>query len=194
MGECWQHNCGLAFTFKIWLPALWRPRPILLFSAGGDRPRHPSAEPVVFATGSNSTAGPGHTAIYTPPAVPTDPGTGAVGPDFPNGDNAGDSFAVLLPNGNVLVKGVSGRLYEFDGVNLTPTLNGSGALMVLPTGQVVVANGNTVSLTLLPTRHIRLRGHRLSRVIQQMSCAAQLTKSSADSSMACRKRLHLETS
>lgn len=100
----------------------------------------------VFATGSNSTAGPGHTAIYTPPQVPTDPGTWAVGPDFPNGDNAGDSFAVLLPNGNVLVKGVSGRLYEFDGVNLTPTLNGSGALMVLPTGQVVVANGNTVSL------------------------------------------------
>ena len=98
----------------------------------------------VFATGSNSTAGPGHTAIYTPPAVPTDPGTWTVGPDFPNGDNAGDSFAVLLPNGNVLVKGVSGRLYEFDGVNLTPTMNASGALMVLPTGQVVVANGNTV--------------------------------------------------
>jgi len=100
----------------------------------------------VFATGSNSTAGPGHTAIYTPPAVPTDPGTWTVGPDFPNGDNAGDSFAVLLPNGNVLVKGVSGRLYEFDGVNLTPTLSASGALMVLPTGQVVVANGNTVRL------------------------------------------------
>jgi hypothetical protein len=100
----------------------------------------------VFATGSNSTAGPGHTAIYTPPAVPTDPGTWAVGPDFPNGDNAGDSFAVLLPNGNVLVEGVSGRLYEFDGVNLTPTLNASGALMVLPTGQVVVANGSNVRL------------------------------------------------
>ena len=100
----------------------------------------------VFATGSYSTAGPGHTAIYTPPAVPTDPGTWAVGPDFPNGDNAGDSFAVLLPNGNALVEGVSGRLYEFDGVNLTPTLNASGALMVLPTGQVVVANGSNVRL------------------------------------------------
>jgi Kelch motif len=99
----------------------------------------------VFATGSNSAAGPGHTAIYTPPAVPTDPGTWTPGPDFPNGDNAGDSFAALLPNGNVLVLGNSGELYQFDGVNLIPELNASGALLVLPTGQVVVAN-NTVRL------------------------------------------------
>jgi hypothetical protein len=99
----------------------------------------------VFATGSNSTAGPGHTAIYTPPRVPTDPGTWAPGPDFPNGDNAGDSFAVLLPNGNVLVLGNSGELYEFDGVNLVPELSASGALLVLPTGEVIVAN-NTVRL------------------------------------------------
>jgi hypothetical protein len=100
----------------------------------------------VFATGSNSTAGPGHTAVYTPGALPTDPGTWISGPDFPNGDNAGDSFAVLLPNGNVLVLGNSGRLYEFNGVNFTPTLNASGSLLVLPTGQVIVANGNTVRL------------------------------------------------
>ncbi len=99
----------------------------------------------VFATGSNSTAGPGHTAIYTPPTVPTDPGTWTPGPDFPNGDNAGDSFAALLPNGNVLVLGNSGELYEFDGVNLIPELNASGALLVLPTGEVIVA-ANTVSL------------------------------------------------
>jgi hypothetical protein len=64
-----------------------------------------------------------------------------VGPDFPNGDNAGDSFAVLLPNGNALVEGVSGTLYEFDGTNLNPTLSAFGALMVLPTGQVLVSNG-----------------------------------------------------
>jgi hypothetical protein len=90
----------------------------------------------VLCTGSNSIAGPGHTALYTPSTA-----TWAVGPDFPNGDNAGDSFSVLLPNGNALVEGVSGKLYEFDGTNLNPTLTAFGALMVLPTGQVLVSNG-----------------------------------------------------
>ena len=99
----------------------------------------------VFATGSNSTAGPGHTAIYIPPTAPTDPGAWTPGPDFPNSDNAGDSFAALLPNGNVLVLGNSGKLYEFNGVSLIPELNASGALLVLPTGEVSVA-ANTVRL------------------------------------------------
>src|SRR5439155_1028589 len=90
----------------------------------------------VFCTGSYSTNGPGHTALYTPSTA-----TWAVGPDFPNGDNAGDSFSVLLPNGNALVEGVTGTLYEFDGTNLNPTLTASGALMVLPTGQVLVSSG-----------------------------------------------------
>ena len=94
----------------------------------------------VFATGSvpqgQNTA---HTAIYTPGPNPSDPGTWTVGPDFPNGDEAGDSFAALLPNGNVLVLGVSGRLYEFDGTNLTPGPIGPGSLLVLPTGEVLVA-------------------------------------------------------
>jgi hypothetical protein len=89
----------------------------------------------VFCTGSYSTVGPGHTALYTPST-----GTWAVGPDFPNGDNAGDSFAALLPNGNALVEGVSGTLYEFDGTNLNTTLSAFGALMVLPTGQILVSN------------------------------------------------------
>ena len=100
----------------------------------------------VFATGSDSSAGPGHTAIYTPPTVVGDPGTWVVGPDFPNNDNAGDSFTVLLPNGNALVLGNTGTLYEFDGVNLTQTLRTSGALMVLPTGQVVVSDGSIVKI------------------------------------------------
>src|SRR5579863_2695492 len=65
----------------------------------------------VFATGSNSIAGPGHTAVYTPPVVLTGAGSWSAGPDFPNNDNAGDSFAVLLPDGHVLVEGNSGRLY-----------------------------------------------------------------------------------
>jgi Kelch motif len=89
----------------------------------------------VFCTGSYSTDGPGHTALYTPSTA-----TWIVGPDFPNGDNAGDSFAALLPNGNALVEGVSGTLYEFDGTHLNPTLSAFGALMVLPTGQVLVSS------------------------------------------------------
>ena len=88
----------------------------------------------VFATGSysNNGSGPGHTAIYAPT-------TGwSVGPDFPNGDNAGDSFAVLLTNGNVLVEGDTGTSYVFDGTTLTPGVAIPGCLMVLPTGQVLV--------------------------------------------------------
>lgn len=87
----------------------------------------------VFATGSytNGGSGPGHTAIYTP-------GSGWVaGPDFPNNDNAGDSFAVLLPSGNVLVEGAVGS-YEFDGTKFTTVPSTPGSLMMLPTGQVLV--------------------------------------------------------
>jgi hypothetical protein len=97
----------------------------------------------VFATGSysNGGSGPGHTAVYHPGKKPTDPGKWTVGPDFPNGDNAGDSFAALLTNGRPLVLGNSGTLYEFDGKNLVPgPFAGFGAsLMVLPTGEVIVA-------------------------------------------------------
>ena len=88
----------------------------------------------VFATGSysNDGSGPGHTAIYSPT-------TGwSVGPDFPNGDNAGDSFAVLLTNGNVLVEGDTGTSYVFDGTTFTPGVSIPGSLMLLPTGQVLV--------------------------------------------------------
>jgi len=94
----------------------------------------------VFATGSKSTAGPGHTAVYTPPVILTGPGSWTVGPDFPNNDNAGDSFAVLLPNGHVLVEGNSGTLYEFDGAKLTPgkVVAAGSSLLVLPTGEVIV--------------------------------------------------------
>ena len=95
----------------------------------------------VFATGSLATgASTGHTSVYSPVTKGWTPG-----PDFPNGDNAGDSFAALLTSGNVLVLGNSGRLYEFDGTNLTAGPFASGSLMVLPTGQVIVA-GSTVQL------------------------------------------------
>jgi hypothetical protein len=90
----------------------------------------------VFATGSGSNggSGPGHTAIYHPTT-----GKWTVGPDFPNNDNAGDSLAVLLPNGNVLVLGDSGTLYDFDGTNLTlDKVRGVQPILMLPTGQVLV--------------------------------------------------------
>ncbi len=97
----------------------------------------------VFATGSASGAngtGPGHSAIFH---VAT--GTWTVGPDFPNGDNAGDSFAALLPSGNVLVFGNSGELYEFDGSSFVPKGGATGTPLLLPTGQVMMI-GSTVAL------------------------------------------------
>ena len=101
----------------------------------------------VFATGSKSIAGPGHTSVYTPPALLTGPGRWTAGPDFPNDDNAGDSFAVLLPDGHVLVEGDSGTLYEFDGQNLTAGghVPSGSSLLVLPTGDVIVG-GTTVQI------------------------------------------------
>jgi hypothetical protein len=93
----------------------------------------------VFATGSGSNggSGPGHTAIYHPTT-----NKWTVGPDFPNGDNAGDSLAVLLPNGNVLVLGVFGRLYEFDGTKLTQDPVSAQPILMLPTGQVLAEGFN----------------------------------------------------
>jgi hypothetical protein len=96
----------------------------------------------VFATGSALQGSAGHTAVYTPPTVLTGPGSWTTGPDFPNNDNAGDAFAVLLPNGHVLVEGTvgaSGTLYEFDGQTLTidGTVALGSSLLVLPTGEVI---------------------------------------------------------
>jgi hypothetical protein len=104
----------------------------------------------VFATGAaNTGAKAGKTAIYTPgPGGKT--GTWAEGPSFPNGDEAGDSFAALLTDGNVLVEGLNtGTLYEFDGTNLTATkINGQGnSLLVLPTGEVLIGGGEVYRAT-----------------------------------------------
>jgi hypothetical protein len=101
----------------------------------------------VFATGSyTNNNGPGNTAIYDSTS-----GTWSVGPDFPNGDNAGDSFAVLLTNGNVLVEGDSGTSYVFNGTTLKPGPNTPGSLMILPNGQVLVGGGTTEAYTSLGT-------------------------------------------
>ena len=100
----------------------------------------------VFVVGSAAAGGTGHTAVYMPGAAITDSGRWAAGPDFPTGDNGGDSSAALLPSGHVLVAGVSSALYEFDGASLTrtvaatPTSNGAPAIFVLPlpSGQALV--------------------------------------------------------
>lgn len=101
----------------------------------------------VFATGSSSGPsgfGAGHTAVYY--SKGSKAGTWSIGPDFPNGDNAGDSFSALLPSGNVLVFGLSGDLYEFNGTTFTQTGSGFGAPLLLPTGQVMILGYSNVSL------------------------------------------------
>ena len=83
----------------------------------------------VLATGASN-----HTAIYTP-------GSGwAAGPNFPNGDEAGDSFATLLTNGEAMVEGNSGELYTWDGTSLTSTgQHAYGLMTVLPNGQILIS-------------------------------------------------------
>ncbi|MBS0580712.1 MAG: hypothetical protein JSR36_15755 [Proteobacteria bacterium] len=104
----------------------------------------------VFVTGAASGAGPAHTVIYTPGPTPADPGSFTVGPDFANGDDAGDASAALLPSGNVLIAALSGRFYEYDGANLsvTGTLPSNGGntvyfVLPLPNGQTLVIGGVT---------------------------------------------------
>ncbi len=101
----------------------------------------------VFATGSAVTGQTGHTAVYRPGATAGQAGSWTRGPDFPGIDNAGDTSAALLVNGNVLVAGNTGALYEFDGTNFTTTsvapTNPRGDsiavfLLPLPSGQVLV--------------------------------------------------------
>lgn len=114
----------------------------------------------VFCVGAT-----GHTALYTPPSNPADPGSWSAGPDFPQDSQgrllkAKDAPGCLLPNGRVLcVAGPCGdqandwasptMFFEFDGNNLNrvadpPNANGvtyEGRMLVLPTGQVLFAAG-----------------------------------------------------
>ncbi len=99
----------------------------------------------VFATGSGQSGsgyGQGHTAVYT-----ISSGTWAAGPDFPNGDNAGDSWSSLLPNGDVLVYGVSGEMYLFNGTSFSSIGYASGIPLLLPTGQLAQFGGSVVLYT-----------------------------------------------
>ncbi|MEA2888146.1 MAG: hypothetical protein QOD11_2506 [Bradyrhizobium sp.] len=116
----------------------------------------------IFAVGAT-----GHTALYTMPPNSNQVGTWANGPTFPvvSGKQLGakDAPACLLPNGLVLcavgpVDGTAGNFlsptyfYEFNPANNTlaatanPPTNGGppyvGRLMLLPSGQVLFANGS----------------------------------------------------
>jgi hypothetical protein len=109
-----------------------------------------------FFAGANN-----HTALYSRPAVATDPGTWVSGPDFPN-DPAGqtvgckDTPSCLMTSGKVLVSAgpVDGTswltptyFYEFDGsafrrVSDPPNSTGRpyiGRMLLLPTGQILFA-------------------------------------------------------
>jgi hypothetical protein len=104
----------------------------------------------VFAAGSAPDGeNHGHTAIYTPPSKGDKRGHWTAGPDFPVGDDSFDSPVTSLPSGNVLVEGSSGRIYEFDGTNLTyQGVNGGGGnLMNLPTGEVLIAGSEVYQPT-----------------------------------------------
>jgi hypothetical protein len=101
----------------------------------------------VFATGSYSQGNrAGHTAIYY--STGSKAGTWQAGPDFPNDDSAGDSFAVLEPSGNVLVFGLSGALYEWNGSTFTQVRGVwyVGQPLLLPTGQVMMLAPSSVVL------------------------------------------------
>lgn len=109
----------------------------------------------------------GHTAVYSPNADPTKPGTWAAGPDMPK-DAQGHPFvskdapAVLLPNGHVIIAAASlgsdpsnfgdtTSFFDFDPqtMQISPTAtppNASqppfeGRFMRLPSGETLFANG-----------------------------------------------------
>lgn len=109
-------------------PSMLRPDGTVLWAGSGSGP---------------SGYGVGHNAIYH--STGSLAGTWTQGPDFPNGDNAGDSFAVLEPSGNVLVFGVTGGIYEWNGSNYTQVTSCGGCSpLLLPTGQVLMFNYSQV--------------------------------------------------
>ncbi len=101
----------------------------------------------VFYAGSGSGPsgyGTGHTAVYHYSGSKA--GTWEAGPDFPGGDNAGDSWATLAPSGDVIVIGVSGALYDFNGSTLTRVGSAAGPPLLLPTGQIMYLGYSNVVL------------------------------------------------
>src|ERR1700749_435 len=62
----------------------------------------------VFAVGGVVGNAKAHSDIWTPPSKGDRKGHWTAGPDFPSGEDAGDCYASLLPNGNVLIQTLSG--------------------------------------------------------------------------------------
>ncbi len=126
----------------------------------------------VFAIGAS-----GHTALYTPPALASQPGTWDSGPDIPVDAQgrlmkAKDAPACLLPNGKVLfASGPAGDLandwpsptyfFEYDGATINTVASPAnanqlvyeGRLMLLPTGQAMFANGTSTIAVYDPDGH-----------------------------------------
>jgi hypothetical protein len=116
----------------------------------------------VFALGAT-----GHTALYTPPPLASQPGHWTAGPDIPvDAQNrpmkAKDAPACLMPNGKVLfAAGPAGdnagdwpfptHFFEYDGASISTVPNPAnynrlvyeGRLLLIPTGQVLFANGGS---------------------------------------------------
>jgi len=112
-------------------PSMLRPDGTVLWTGSGSGP---------------SGYGVGHNSVYH--STGSLAGTWTKGPDFPNGDNAGDSFAVLEPSGNVLVFGVSGSMYEWNGTAYSNVGSWAGSPILLPNGQVMMFGySNTVLYT-----------------------------------------------
>jgi hypothetical protein len=104
----------------------------------------------VFETGAANGGAPAHSAVYTPGATSSDPGSFVAGPDFLPGDDAEDTSAALLPSGNVLIAVISGYFYAYDGAHMpvTGALPDNGGntqyfVLPLPNGQVLVTGGVT---------------------------------------------------
>jgi hypothetical protein len=117
----------------------------------------------VFAVGANPNigtaccAGSAHTAIFT---IATS--TWSAGPNVPGRDAANDAPSSVLPNGNVFfqaapplsatnVFGSPSHFYEFDGTSITQVDSPAvinypsyvGAMLVLPTGQILFSRQDT---------------------------------------------------
>lgn len=130
----------------------------LTSSGGGSHELGPGVlrpDGTVFWVGATGT-----TAVYTPSATKSQPGTWAVGPSFPKSGNTfldlADGPATLLVNGDVLVFASPGvfetgaKFFEFDGTGLNTLPNPSnaaadssyvGRLLLLPNGQVLFVDG-----------------------------------------------------
>ena len=126
------------------------PKPRDCYAAPGEiGPAILRPDGTVFCTGSFSGPlgnGAGHTAIYYSRGAKA--GKWVAGPDFPNDDNAGDSFAVLEPSGNVLVFGASGALYDWNGKTFRQVRDAwsVGPPILLPTGQIMMLAASAVVL------------------------------------------------